>query len=213
MKPSTRTTWLVLAGLIGGFFGFDLVYATLLNSLRGSHLLPLLIGPLLVGGLLAQLMLIAAWGALAPNHEIVRLWWVILLGLLTGTALSLGAYGHAREFIVGLIEPTTVFGAILVAQVSLWIANRSFRHGLGWLVGCAATGGCQCFILCHFLGILFRMPSFMEALALSGSLFLINVALGLTVFCTLLVVRALGFRLIRKPTRRAASLAHLAQND
>lgn len=87
----------------------------------------------LVGVYVGQVNLIATWGALGPGNVVVRLPWSILLGVLTWYSMALG-FRAWRPMTLGnqdiLLLGPILLGGIVVAQIPLWIAGKSFRWRL-----------------------------------------------------------------------------------
>jgi hypothetical protein len=111
---------------------------------------------LLIGVCVGQINLIATWGALGPGNVVVRLPWSILLGLLTWYSLALGFrtwtpmnMRNDEVFLLGAV----LLGGLVVAQIPLWIAGKSFRWRLVDLEDPAIqpTGGPLQFSLWHML--------------------------------------------------------------
>jgi len=120
----------VAAGLaVIGFLVFDFI-APAFMELRQERMW---LTALLIGVCVGQINLIATWGALGPGNVVVRLPWSILLGVLTWYSMTLGFRAwrpmdlRSHEvFPLGAV----LLGGLVVAQVPLWIAGKSFRWRL-----------------------------------------------------------------------------------
>lgn len=86
-----------------------------------------------LGVIVGQINLIATWGAVGPGNVVTRLPWSILLGVLTWYATMLGLEvwlpGNRNDPDLVLVGPLILFG-IVVTQIPLWIARKSFRWRL-----------------------------------------------------------------------------------
>ncbi len=125
----------IIAAIIGGFLGVNVITPTVLDFHSEMFL------AIVVGICIGQLNLIATWAALAPSNFIVRLPWSLLLAVLMWYALVVGNRINSRYFdgsdavVLGLI---LLYG-LLVALIPLGIAARVFRWRLvGWSNGKAA---------------------------------------------------------------------------
>jgi hypothetical protein len=112
-----------------GFLVFDFIAPALLEFDEDR----LWLSMSLVGVYVGQVNLIATWGALGPGNVVVRLPWSVLLGVLTWYSMALGyrawrprELGDEDALLLGLV----LLGGVLVAQVPLWIAGKSFRWRL-----------------------------------------------------------------------------------
>lgn len=120
----------ITAGLaVIGFLVFDFIAAAF-TELDADWIL---LTGIVIGVYVGQINLIATWGALGPGNVVVRLPWSILLGLFTWYAMALGfrVWRHTEFRNPDIILLGSILlGGIIVAQVPLWIAGKSFRWRL-----------------------------------------------------------------------------------
>lgn len=117
----TFLTWLILAGLIGGFLGFDYACPELLSAFRHNGAMVAM-----VGVVFGQVVLAAIWSVLAPGHAIVRCSWSLLLLVMIGHAILYGGCQSEQAILLGLL----ILGGFLIATIALWIAWWRFRWRL-----------------------------------------------------------------------------------
>ena len=118
------------AGSVIAFLTFDFV-APVLPIYREPW--AMLAVSAVLGVIVGQINLIATWGAVGPGNVVTRLPWSILLGTLTWYATILGLRVWLPRALndpdLVSVGPLILFG-IVVTQIPLWIARKSFRWRL-----------------------------------------------------------------------------------
>lgn len=117
--------WAVTTAVVGVFLALDLLIPF------AFHFQNEWLAITLLGVCIGQVNLIATWAALAPGNLVVRLPWSLLMGMFLWYALVLGNRLNGSF----PLDEATVLGAallfgIVVAQLPLWIAKRTFRWRL-----------------------------------------------------------------------------------
>jgi hypothetical protein len=129
--------WFVLAVIVCGFLVVNLVTPF---SFNGGPEWPLAIA---LGICIGQINLTATWAALAPGNIVVRLPWALLLNVLMWYALVLGNRWESPYFSLAEAVQLGVIllGALIVAQIPLWVAGRVFRWRLASWAGESSDAG------------------------------------------------------------------------
>jgi len=113
-----------------GFLAFDFISIAFLELASFDSVF---VTAIVTGVYVGQINLTATWGALGPGNIVVRLPWSILLGILMWYAFAVGSRAVNSRAVTDpdfIVLGPIILGGIIVVQIPLWIAVKSFRWRL-----------------------------------------------------------------------------------